>query len=199
MIKYIVGIDEVGRGPLAGPVTVAAVAAPILSYKFQISNQFSNIKDSKKLSPKKRQEWYSIIKNNPSLKFSVASVSQSIIDRKGIAYATGLAIKRCLKKLDSCFMIHNSCSKVLLDGSLFAPAGYIQKTIIKGDEKIPIISAASIIAKVTRDRKMARLAKKFPIYNFETHKGYGTKMHRELVKTNGLCELHRRSFCTRLI
>ena len=88
---------------------------------------------------------------------------------------------------------------LLLDGSLYAPPEYPQKTIIKGDEKIPIIAAASVIAKVTRDRKMIRLAKKFPKYSFEIHKGYGTKLHRRLLRKHGLSAIHRRSFCTKFI
>ncbi|MBI2024430.1 ribonuclease HII [Candidatus Giovannonibacteria bacterium] len=195
MSKYIVGIDEVGRGPLAGPVTVAAVAAPISNFQFLISNEIKGIKDSKKLSPKKRDDWYKKIKKNNKFRYSVSSVSHSVIDKKGIVYALRLAVKRCVSKLE----ISNSDLEILLDGSLYAPPEYKQKTIIRGDETVPIISAASIIAKVTRDRKMTQLAKKYPKYLFDIHKGYGTKLHRELLKTNGFCDIHRKSFCTRVV
>jgi len=174
---------------LAGPVTVGAVAA--LAGRMS----FRGIKDSKKLSPVKREKWFSLISKNPRLRYSFASVSHSVIDKRGISYALRLAVKRCIKKLE----IENYELKILLDGSLYAPDEYNQKTIIKGDEKIPIIAAASIIAKVTRDRKMTQLAKKYPKYAFHIHKGYGTKLHMLLVKKHGLCDIHRRSFCSRLI
>lgn len=194
--NFIVGIDEAGRGPLAGPVTVAAVAIP----EFGIRNKelwFKDIKDSKKLSLKKREEWFRDFKNNPRLQHSVSSISHSVIDKKGISYALRLGVRRCLTKLNSYFQIRNSL--VLLDGSLYAPPEYNQKTIIRGDEKIPIISAASIIAKVTRDRKMVQAAKKYPKYAFEIHKGYGTFLHRKLIKKRGLSKIHRKSFCTKLV
>jgi len=187
MPKYIVGIDEVGRGPLAGPVTVAALAAPV-------GLKFKNIKDSKKLSAKKREEWLSLFKNDPKILYTISSVSHSVIDKKGISYALRVAVKRCIWK----FKIKNSKLKILLDGSLYAPPEYKQRTIIKGDEKIPIIAAASIIAKVTRDRKMVRLAKKYSKYGFEIHKGYGTKFHLRMIRRHGLSQIHRKSFCTRL-
>lgn len=189
MPKYIVGIDEAGRGPLAGPVTVAAVAAPVGRATFR------GIKDSKKLSAHKREEWFRFFKNNSRLKYSVSSVSHLIIDKWGISYALRLAVKRCINKLES----RNRKFKILLDGSLYAPPEYNQKTIIRGDEKIPLISAASIIAKVARDRKMVRLAKKYPKYAFEIHKGYGTFLHRKLIKKRGLSKIHRKSFCTKLV
>ncbi|MBI2609616.1 ribonuclease HII [Candidatus Giovannonibacteria bacterium] len=198
-MRFIVGIDEAGRGPLAGPVTVAALVQPVGS-KFNKSNFFDGIRDSKKLSAKKRDVWFSKIKKNHNFRYSVSCVSNAVIDKKGITYATRLAIKRCLKKLFVTNKLFNySTIKLLLDGSLHAPSEYQQETIIKGDEKISVISAASIVAKVTRDRKMMRLAKKFPLYNFDQHKGYGTKLHRELVLKNGLSEIHRVSFCTKLI
>ena len=195
MHKYIVGIDEAGRGPLAGPVTVAAAAAPISNYKFLITKQLKRIKDSKKLSAKKREEWFSLFQSNPKILYTISSVSHSVIDKKGISYALRLAVKRCLEKLP----LENRKAKVLLDGSLYAPPEYPQKTIIRGDEKIPIISAASIIAKVSRDQKMIRLSKKFPEYQFQAHKGYGTLLHRKLIKKHGLSEIHRKSYCTKLM
>jgi len=196
---WLIGIDEVGRGPLAGPITVAAVAAIVKNYELGIVNYgLKDIKDSKKLSPSKREQWNNIIKQN--LPFAIASVSHSVIDRKGIRHACSLAVKNVLKKLlYRNPIIHNSKFIILLDGNLAAPLEYKnQQTIIKGDEKVPVIAAASIIAKVHRDRYMTRLYKKYPLYGFEKHKGYGTKMHTEAILKNGLSEIHRKSFCKNL-
>ena len=196
----IIGIDEVGRGPLAGPVTVAAVAAkyPVLSIRYQVF--FRNIRDSKKLTPKKRDEWFKKLTVNPRILIAHSSVSHKIIDRIGITKAVSRAVKNCLRILNTKYLILDTHHKVLLDGSLHAPAEYKdQQTIIKGDEKIPIISAASIIAKVIRDRKMVRLAKEYPEYAFEIHKGYGTKFHRAAIRKYGICDIHRRSFCAKFL
>ena len=198
--RHVVGIDEVGRGPLAGPVAVAALAAPAsLKFKVKGAGFFKEIKDSKKLSAKKREEWFLRIKKNRNLKYAVSFVSPSVIDKRGISFALRLAVKRCLEKLLSAHKLKIINYKLFLDGSLVAPPEYSQKTIIKGDEKISIIAAASIIAKVTRDRRMVSLSKKFPDYSFEIHKGYGTRLHCELIRKHGLSEIHRQSFCTRLI
>lgn len=194
MARYLIGIDEVGRGPLAGPVTVGAIAI-----KGKL-NFLRGIKNSKALSLKQREEWLGRLKaynmKHEAFKVSVASVGPAIIDRIGISAAARLAVGRCLRKPNFKFMFHGSGSMIVLDGSLYAPRTYLnQKTIIKGDEKIPIIAAASIIAKIFRDKKMIRLHEQFPKYRFDLHKGYGTKLHRKLVKKHGLSPLHRRSFC----
>ena len=188
--RYIVGIDEVGRGPLAGPVTVAAVLKP---KRFV----WENFKDSKKLSPQKREEFFLRFKSMP---YAVSSVSNTLIDKFGISVAIRLAVSRCLKKLSKDYGLRTIDYKLLLDGSLYAPKIYEnQTTIIKGDEKIPIIAVASIIAKVKRDRYMIRLHKKFPQYGFAIHKGYGTKLHQEAIRKHGLSEIHRKSFCKKFI
>jgi ribonuclease HII len=116
-------------------------------------------------------------------------VGSEIIDRIGIQKATQSAVANVLRKFKK------KPDLVLLDGSLFAPEHYNQKTIIKGDEKIPLIAAASIIAKTTRDAKMLRFHKKFPRYCFDAHKGYGTKLHYKMIRRHGLSLIHRRSFC----
>ena len=180
--RIVIGIDEAGRGPLAGPIAVAAIAGRNLRSRF-----LRNIKDSKKLSAKQRQEWLEILKEN--FEFHVAMVGPQTIDKIGISKATKLAVSRVLRKFEK------EPDLVLLDGSLFAPKHYNQKTIIKGDEKIPLIAAASIVAKEFRDAKMLRLHKKFPQYCFDKHKGYGTKLHYKMLKKNGLSSFHRRSFC----
>lgn len=192
MTKYIIGLDEVGRGCFAGPITVGAV----------LKNGRVNlrgIKDSKKLSAKQREEWIPKFKN---LKIAISSVGAPIIDKIGISRAATLAVGRCLRKLNSKHEFRNSNFgfRILLDGSLYAPKTYLnQTTIIKGDEKIPIIAAASIVAKVHRDKKMIRLHKRFPEYGLDEHKGYGTRRHQLAIKKYGLSPLHRRSFCANIL
>jgi len=189
-IKYVVGIDEVGRGPLAGPVTVGAFVMPI---KFN-AKKFGKVKDSKKLKPVEREEiFYRLreLKKNKKVNFAVSFESSRMIDRIGIVPAIKKALEKSLKKLK----LNPKDCKVLLDGGLKAPEKYKnQKTIIKGDEKERVIAFASIVAKVTRDALMCKLAKKYPKYCFEIHKGYGTKMHCEKIKKNGICVEHRKCF-----
>jgi len=205
--QYLVGIDEVGRGPLAGPVAVGAVviklnskneirnSKQILNFKFKNFKLPKCIKDSKKLSEKKREEWLGGIKElkeKGDLDYYVSFVGNKKIDERGIVHCIRLAIKNSLKKLK----INPMKTIVLLDGGLKAPEEFThQRTIIKGDEKEPIISLASIAAKVARDRKMATCSKKFPQYGFDIHKGYGTALHCLKIRENGLSELHRKSFC----
>ncbi len=193
---WMVGIDEAGRGPLAGPVTLAYVACPSRFARRALSlskgNKKENIRDSKKLTLKKREEWFRHLKAHPHLEYGVTSVGAGTIDTKGISRSVKIGIKRLVSHLSV------KPKMILLDGLLYAPPEYPQKTIIKGDEKIPIIAAASVIAKVTRDRKMIRFAKKFPNYSFEIHKGYGTKLHQRLLKKHGLSDIHRRSFCRKI-
>ncbi|MBI2039189.1 MAG: ribonuclease HII [Candidatus Niyogibacteria bacterium] len=195
MGKWLIGVDEAGRGPFAGPVTLALFAAP----RRLGARLFAGIRDSKKLSASAREAWFTKFKAEPRVFFCSTSVGPHSIDRWGIAKAIRRGIRRmlmrALKKHAS--LRGGSCETILLDGSLSAPSEYPQKTIIKGDEKVPVIAAASIIAKVRRDRYMVRLAKKYPQYGFEIHKGYGTKLHRERIRKHGLCDAHRRSFCAK--
>ncbi len=179
---------------MAGPITVGAMAV-----KGRL-DFLRGIKDSKKLSARQREEWLSKIKEKQlkhrNFEVVLASVGASTVDKVGISAAARLAVGRCLKKLK----IKNKSYKIVLDGSLYAPKTYLnQRTIIRGDEKIPIIAAASIFAKIWRDKKMVRLHEQFPKYRFDLHKGYGTKLHRKLVKKHGLCDIHRRSFCGKLV
>lgn len=192
--KFIIGIDEAGRGPLAGPVTLAAVACP----KTAVRNFFKGVKDSKHLSPKGREEWFKKIKEHPKILYSTASVGAQIIDRIGIAPAIRRAVGRLLIKMDKRLFKEDEPIRVLLDGSLKAPEKYLQKTIIKGDEKIPVIAAASIVAKISRDRKMRRFSGLFPQYSFDIHKGYGTRLHYKLLKKHGLSPIHRKTFLSSL-
>ncbi|MDP2641966.1 MAG: ribonuclease HII [bacterium] len=199
-MSYVVGIDEAGRGPLAGPVAVGAVAIPSPTsprLRGIYKKFFKGIKDSKKLTPEERELWYELAleaKRDGLLNFAVSLVSERVIDRKGISYAIRLGIKRCIEALE---VPENS--QIFLDGGIKAPERFAhQVTVIKGDEKIPIVSLASIVAKVTRDRKMVRLSKKFPEFNFHIHKGYGTSLHRIALRKYGSTVVHRQSFLTRL-
>jgi ribonuclease HII len=194
-MSSIIGIDEAGRGPLAGPVAVGAVMIPSnFDEKF-----FEGLKDSKKLSEAKRELWFKLVseaKKKGELDYVVALVSEKVIDEHGISYALKLGIKGCLDKLKA----SPDSSRIFLDGSLKAPDEFKnQETIIKGDEKIPVISLASIMAKVTRDRKMTNLSTEFPEYSFAVHKGYGTKVHMEAISKYGLTKIHRRSFLKKLV
>jgi ribonuclease HII len=193
LMSQILGIDEAGRGPLAGPVSVGAVK---ISKGFN-KKFFKGIKDSKQLTEDERELWFALAKEakrKGELDFKVSLVSEKIIDKHGISYALRLGIKRCLAKLGA-----NLDDQVFLDGSLKAPEAFEhQLTVIKGDEKIPVISLASICAKVIRDRKMVKLSKKFPKFDFHIHKGYGTGMHLAALKKYGLTTLHRRSFLKKL-
>ncbi len=193
--KFIIGIDEAGRGPLAGPVSVGAV---IISSDFD-KKLLKGIRDSKKLSELQRNIWFrklKIWKKEEKLNYAVTLVGAHIIDKRGISFAIRKAISKCMYKLNA----HESECEIFLDGSLKAPKKFLtQKTIIGGDDKVAIISLAAIAAKVTRDKKMARLARLYPNYGFDIHVGYGTLLHRKNIKKYGLSEIHRQSFCKNLV
>lgn len=183
--KMVVGIDESGRGPLAAPVVAAAVrlaedCPPLLG-----------LKDSKKLTPKKRKEIYEMLKENPNIEWGIGRVSEKIIDKINILEATKLAMKRAVRNLE------RKCSHadfLIIDGNFGINLEIPQKSIIKADEKVVSCTAAGIIAKVTRDRMMLKYHKKYPKYAFDRHKGYPTKLHRQIIKQCGFCKIHRRSF-----
>jgi ribonuclease HII len=186
-VKYVIGIDEVGRGALAGPVAVGAVLMSAhLSW-----DDFENLKDSKKLSEKKREEWFEKVRTSDVLVFAVEMVGADFIDKEGIVPA-------CLRAsyiAVSSFDIDHKETEVLCDAGLYVPEEWIQKSIIRGDESEVAIALASIVAKVTRDRLMVELSKKYPKYGFERHKGYGTQFHRDAINNLGLVNIHRKTFC----
>lgn len=196
--NFLIGIDEAGRGPLAGPVAIGLfkINKKTLKKDFFAKN-FPGLKDSKKLSEKKREEFFDklpFLKKEGTLDFAVSLISEKIIDKKGISFAIKLGMEKCLKKVKA-----QSKDEILLDGGLkVSPLFKNQKTIIKGDEKEPTISLASICAKVTRDRFMKKEALKYPDFGFEVHKGYGTKKHRESIEKLGLTKIHRKSFCKKV-
>ena len=226
--SLVAGLDEAGRGPLAGPVTAAAVmvrqfspASPWLGRGRAIfaglvklvplsgtngagNSQFSNkskilnskilksIKDSKRLSAKQREQWYKILTNHPDIKYGVGIVSEKVIDKINILEATKLAMKKALEDLGG------EPDFLLLDGNFLLSGingiNINQQAMPRGDEKIWSCAAASIIAKVTRDRLMFKYHRKYPRYGFDCHKGYGTRRHFAAIKKHGPCKIHRFSF-----
>ncbi|TSC60225.1 MAG: Ribonuclease HII [Parcubacteria group bacterium LiPW_15] len=198
--ELVVGIDEVGRGCLAGPVVVCA-ALTMRGKRFSNKN-LGILKDSKKIPVRLREEWFLHLKKIEVI-FAISRVSPAVIDRVNISRAANIAAERALKKLLLLAGLQEGDIDVFLDGGLYL--GSKEKslsraaTVIKGDEKIKVIAAASIAAKVTRDRFMVRLSKKYPGYGLEVHKGYGTKAHIRAIKRQGLSDAHRRSFTKKII
>ena len=198
--KYIIGIDEVGRGPLAGPITFCAFMSPIdVLLKYSKDKKFiPGGNDSKKLKAKDREMWRGIIEEltkENKWRWCLAHGSNKDIDKKGLS----LVIKKCLESVLAGLKIKPSQCQIFLDGGLYINKKYSQETVVKGDEKELVIAMASIIAKVERDALMTKLAKKYPKYGFEKHKGYGTMVHCEVIKRYGPCEIHRKSFIKNVI
>lgn len=231
--KFVAGLDEAGRGPLAGPVVAAAVCIKNPNDQIPMTSKIINpksqklfghwslefgilgINDSKQLSPKRREQLYDIITMHPNIKWGIGIVSEKIIDKINILEATKLAMVKATKNLESRIhpvkyrkavilpkvklfnRVKNKESEInylILDGNFKIKSDVPQKSIIRGDQKVISVSAASIIAKVTRDRIMLKYDKKYPEYGFKKHKGYPTKFHRQKIKELGFCKIHRRSF-----
>ena len=181
-------LDEAGRGPLAGPVVAGAV---LLKSDFNklLKSDFNRIRDSKQLSAKQREYFYEILTTHKEVKWGIGIVSEKIIDRINILEATKLAMKRALENLKI------EADYLLLDGNFLLDDLLInQKAMVRGDEKIWSCAAASIIAKVTRNRLMVKYHQKFPQYGFDSHKGYGTRQHFAAIQQHGPCAIHRLSF-----
>ena len=194
--KIFIGIDEVGRGPIAGPVTVGIF---VLQRKFfkKVEYQLKGITDSKKLSETKRNQFARTVNEMVKKKFCsvyIISVSATQIEKKGITHAIAMAINRGLKRYMKSDVGSIPHTQVLLDGGLSAPEFYSQETIIKGDSSNWLISTASVLAKVHRDKVMTNYAKKFPNYNFEKNKGYGTREHYMKIKQHKHSPIHRSSW-----
>lgn len=192
----IAGIDEAGRGPLAGPVVVACVVMPR-------DSMIEGVNDSKKVSEKKREKLYEEI-TNEALGYGVGIISQEEIDKINILNATKegltLAIKNLEKDLQEKNRDFQKPEIILVDALTKIDTDHIPyRSIIKGDSKSYSIAAASIIAKVTRDRIMREWDEVYPVYGFEKHKGYGTAAHIAAIKEYGLCPLHRRSFVKNIV
>ncbi|MBQ2446141.1 MAG: ribonuclease HII [Oscillospiraceae bacterium] len=179
--ELICGVDEAGRGPLAGPVCAAAVILPT-------DLEIEGLNDSKKLTEKKREALYDIIIEK-ALAYGIAMVSEKVIDEINILQATFLAMKGAVEAMEL------TPDYVLIDGNREPDLGQLPvKTIVKGDSRSANIAAASILAKVTRDRYMMEMDREYPQYGFAVHKGYGTKKHYEALTEHGHCPIHRLSF-----
>lgn len=187
-MRFILGVDEAGRGPLAGPVAVGIVAAPA---DFDLLAAFPGLNDSKQLPEKERERIFALLIEQETVQWRVEWGSAKTIDEHGMTKAVARAITRGIRKLAV-----PQDARVFLDGLLHAPEEYVQETVIRGDETVPAIMLASVAAKVTRDRLMQRLSKRYPAYGFERHKGYPTKAHYEAIRTHGLCDIHRRRYCS---
>lgn len=183
--RLVAGIDEVGRGPLAGPVVAACV---VCTPDFEIKGDLRLLKDSKKLTVKRREALYEVIMKSP-LKVGIGICDHKTIDRINILQASFLAMKKAIGAL------RQKPEFILLDGRLPIPnTSYQQEAIINGDNLIYTIAAASVVAKVTRDRIMQEAHQRYPVYGFDQHKGYGTRLHLERLRQYGPCAIHRQSF-----
>jgi len=184
-INYLAGVDEAGRGPLAGPVFAAAVVLR--------NDQFiEEVTDSKKISEKRREYLFEKIKEE-AVAFSIAAVDEKIIDDINIRNATFKAMNDAVSSLSQ------KPDYVLIDGNAISGMTYPHECVVKGDLKCNCIGAASILAKVSRDRYMKKMAEEFPQYMFEKHKGYGTKLHYEMIEKYGISPIHRRTFLKKIL
>lgn len=183
--KFIAGVDEAGRGPLAGPVCAAAVILPDDAV-------IEGINDSKKLSEKKREELYEKIIDT-AIAYNIELVDEKVIDEINILQATYMAMKNAVSGLSQ------KADFVLIDGNRSEGMEIPYETVVKGDSKSISIAAASILAKVTRDRYITEISDKYPEYNFKKHKGYGTKEHTDAILKYGPCEIHRLTFLKKLL
>jgi ribonuclease HII len=202
--RWVVGIDEVGRGALAGPVMVAAAMLAVDARGRIAHAPFRSLKDSKKLTAPRREFWAAELRANAGVRFAIARIYPRGIDRLNISAAANRAALNAFVRLSrECALPPHT--EVRLDGGLFLGSKVGQrkavankavraKTVIKGDEKFPAVAAASILAKVSRDRFMTRLAKRYPGYGFDVHKGYGTAAHMRALQKNGRCPAHRLTF-----
>lgn len=182
--KSVCGVDEAGRGPLAGPVCAAAVILPA-------GVIIDGVNDSKKLSEKKRESLFDVIREQ-ALSYSIAYATVDEIEEINILNATMLAMRRAIDGLDI------KADYAMIDGNKIPPIDIDAECIVKGDAKSMSIACASILAKVSRDRLLYKYAEEYPMYGFDKHKGYGTKVHREAILKYGPCPYHRKSFLKKL-
>lgn len=182
--KSVCGVDEAGRGPLAGPVCAAAVILPE-------GVIIDGVNDSKKLSEKKRESLFDVIREQ-ALSYSIAYATVDEIEEINILNATMLAMRRAIDGL------YIKADYAMIDGNKIPPIDIDAECIVKGDAKSMSIACASILAKVSRDRLLYKYAEEYPMYGFDKHKGYGTKVHREAILKYGPCPYHRKSFLKKL-
>lgn len=183
--NVVCGIDEAGRGPLCGPVCAAAVILPV-------DCEIEGINDSKKLTEKKREALFDVI-TSKAIAYSVSMVDAKTVDEINILQATFLAMRNAVDSLSV------KPDIALIDGNAKPGLEIEERTIVKGDAKSVSIAAASILAKVSRDRYMLEADKKYPQYQFAKHKGYGTKLHYEMIEQYGICDEHRRTFLKKIL
>lgn len=179
--SFVAGVDEAGRGPLAGPVVAGAVI--FLDYA-----AIPQVFDSKQLNEKTREELFELLTSSENILYAVAEVDNNEIDRINILQATHLAMRTAVSKLSQ------QPDFVIIDGNPVKSMPYPNKSVVKGDAKCAAIAAASIIAKVYRDRLMCKYAEMYPEYGFDLHKGYGTAAHLQAIKKYGACPIHRKTF-----
>ena len=186
--RRVAGVDEAGRGPLAGPVVAAAVVLPPGWLASNLPAELRGLNDSKQLTEARREEFFAVLMRLPQLQFAIASVDAATIDRINILQATHRAMNDALAQLTP------APEHALVDGLRVKTLNFPQTPIVKGDARSYSIAAASVLAKVTRDRMAAEWDCQWPEYGFAGHKGYGTPQHLEAIRKHGPCPIHRRSF-----
>ena len=187
-LLFVAGVDEAGCGPLAGPVVAAAVVFPCSWRENGLPGQLRGLNDSKQLTADQRETFYSTLTSHPELRYAIASSDEEMIDRINIRQAAWRAMNLALDQLQP------RPQHVLVDGLRIKWLPYPQTALVAGDCKSYSIAAASVLAKVTRDRKMIELDRQYPGYGFAGHKGYATPEHFAAIQTLGPCPIHRRSF-----
>jgi len=184
----VAGVDEAGRGPLAGPVVAAAVVLPAAWIESDLPDALQGLNDSKQLTAAQREQYFEFLIHEPGVRYGIALVSASEIDRWNILQATHRAMNAALARLDP------APDHVLVDGRAVKSLGFPQTPLVKGDSRSYSIAAASVLAKVTRDREMLGHHARWPQYGFAEHKGYGTPQHLSAIAQHGPCPIHRMTF-----
>ena len=186
--RFVAGVDEAGRGPLAGPVVAAAVILPQLWQDGGFDERLRDLNDSKQLTEAQREAFFAILTAHPDIRHAIATVDAAVIDRINILQATHRAMNEALAQLQP------PPEHVLVDGNPVKSLRFPQTALVKGDARSYSIAAASVLAKVTRDRMMREFDRQFPGFGFAEHKGYGTPKHLAAIGKLGPCAIHRRSF-----
>lgn len=187
-LKLVAGVDEAGRGPLAGPVFAAAVILPCDWSETGVDSRLQGLNDSKQLTEAQREEYYAILTSHPNIRYAIASAEADVIDRINILQATHRAMNQALAQLQP------PPEHVLVDGRPVKSMPFPHTALVKGDARSYSIAGASVLAKVTRDRLMCEFDRLYPGYGFAEHKGYGTPQHLAAIQSLGPCPIHRRSF-----
>jgi ribonuclease HII len=187
-LSCVAGVDEAGRGPLAGPVVAAAVVLPPRWLAAGLDERLRDLNDSKQLTERQREDYFALLTSHAEIRFAIARVEPDWIDRINILQATHRAMNQALAQLSP------PPEHVLVDGRPVRTMRFPQTALVKGDARSYSIAAASVLAKVTRDRIMVELDRQWPGYGFAAHKGYGTPAHLAALAEQGPCPVHRRSF-----